>query len=112
MKRSAVSGLKGFSDSEIIELFLSICPYRQHKYALPQIVKKFKSIRGLLAASPDELKQSGLDIRCIDYVKLFREIPIKVLEEKSENSRYMTRPRIFSIISVMPCATLRKRSLK
>jgi DNA repair protein RadC len=82
MKRFTVSGLKGFSNPEIIELFLSICPSLHQKYPLPQIIKKFRNIRELLAASPEELEQAGLDLRCIPYIKLFHEIPARVLEEK------------------------------
>jgi DNA repair protein RadC len=93
MRRFAVSGLKGFSDSEIIELFLSVCPHRRQKYPLPQIIRKFKNIRGLLAASPDELKQVGLNDWCIDYIKLLREIPVKVLEEKIEEQLVFTSPQ-------------------
>jgi DNA repair protein RadC len=82
MKRFAVSGLKGFTDPEIIELLLSFCPRSHQKFPLLQIFKNFKNIRGLLAASPEELKKAGLDDQCIEYVRLFREIPVKALEEK------------------------------
>jgi DNA repair protein RadC len=93
MQRFAVSGLKGFSDPEIIELFLSICPHRRQKYPLAQIIKKFENIRDLLAASPEELKKAGLDYRCTDYIKLFREIPVKVLEEKIKGKPVYESPR-------------------
>jgi DNA repair protein RadC len=93
MMRFAVSGLKDFTDPEIIELFLSLCPYRRQKYPLSQIIKRFKNIRGLLTASSEELKKAGFDYRCIDYIKLFREIPKKVLEEKIKEEPIYKSPR-------------------
>ncbi len=92
MKRFAVSGLKGFTDPEIIELFLSICPYHRQSHPLVQIINKFQNIRGLLAASPEELEQSGLDSRCIHYIRLFRDIPAKVLEDKMKEQPVYKSP--------------------
>jgi DNA repair protein RadC len=93
MKRFVASGLKDLTDPEIIELFLSICPYRNRKSPLPQIIKRFKNIRVFLAASPEELKQAGLDYRCVNFIKLFREIPRKVLEEKVKEAPAYESPR-------------------
>lgn len=93
MQRFAVSGLKGFSDPEIIELFLSMCPYHQQKHPLVQIINIFQNIRGLLAASPEELEQSGLDSRCIHYIRLFRDIPAKVLEDKMKEQLVYKSPQ-------------------
>jgi DNA repair protein RadC len=93
MRRFAVSGLRGLTDPEIIELFLSICPHRSQKYPLAKIIQKFENIRDLLAASPEKLKQAGLDYKCINFIKLFREIPVMVLEEKIKGKPVYESPR-------------------
>lgn len=92
-QRFASSGLKGFSDPEIVELFLSLCPYRRHRQLLPQLIKTFNNVRGLLSASPEELARAGLDPHCIVYISLLREIPVKVLKDKIKEQPYYDSPQ-------------------
>jgi len=52
------SGLKGFHDYEIIELLLSLgTPRKDCKPQAKAAIKKFKNLRGVLEASPEELQQ-------------------------------------------------------
>jgi DNA repair protein RadC len=80
----AVSGLKNFTDEEIIELLMSLCPHGEHGHLLSKLIKTFKNVRGLLAASTEELTKAGLDSLCIAYIQILREIPAEVLKEKIE----------------------------
>ena len=52
------SGLKGFHDYEIIELLLSLgVPRKDCKPQAKEVIKRFKTLRGALEASPEELQQ-------------------------------------------------------
>jgi len=82
-ERFIKSGLEGFSNGEIIELLLSLrLPHRECKRCAKKCIEHFKTLRGLLSASPQELEQVGLTPRCVFSIKLLRELPIEVLKEK------------------------------
>jgi len=52
------SGLKGFHDYEIVELLLSLgTPRRDCKPQAKEAIRKFQTLRGVLEASPEELRQ-------------------------------------------------------
>ena len=52
------SGLKGFHDYEIIELLLTLgTPRKNCKPQAKEALKRFKSLRGVLEAPPEELQQ-------------------------------------------------------
>jgi len=80
--RFAITGLKGFEDSEIIELFLNFCSLGSHQLQAINLIKTFKNIRGFISASTEQLQQAGVDDYCIARIGLLREIPAKVLEER------------------------------
>ena len=52
------SGLAGFHDYEIVELLLSLgTPRKDCKLPAKEAIKRFKTLRGVLEASPEELQQ-------------------------------------------------------
>ena len=52
------SGLAGFHDYEIVELLLTLgSPRRDCKQQAKEAIKRFKTLRGVLEASPEELQQ-------------------------------------------------------
>ena len=77
------SGFDGFSDLQLIELLLSlVLPPRKAKNCSKQCVEQFNNLRGLLAASPQELRQVGLTPRCICGIKLLHALPEQVLKAR------------------------------
>lgn len=57
-QRFQQSGFKGFSEYETIELLLTLCiPRKDVKQPAKQLLKEFKSLYGVLNASPDALSQ-------------------------------------------------------
>jgi len=78
------SGLAGFHDYEIIELLLSLgTPRRDCKQQAKEAIKRFKSLRGVLEASPDELQQiDGIGPHSAFGIKLMQEVAREFLKEK------------------------------
>jgi DNA repair protein RadC len=78
------SGLTGFHDYEIIELLLSLgTPRRDCKQQAKEAIKKFKTLRGVLEASPEELRQiDGIGSHSAFGIKLMREVAREFLKEK------------------------------
>ena len=76
-------GFEGSNDQEIIELLLCLVlsPRKSRKVA-KECIKQFQNLRGLLTASPEELKRVGLTPHCICGVRLLRELPAEVLKQK------------------------------
>jgi DNA repair protein RadC len=78
------SGLKGFHDYEIIELLLSLgTPRRDCKQQAKEAIKKFKTLRGVLEAPPEELQQiDGIGPHNAFGIKLVQEVARESLKEK------------------------------
>ncbi|MDP3879459.1 MAG: DNA repair protein RadC [Dehalococcoidales bacterium] len=78
------SGLKGFHDYEIVELLLSLgTPRKDCKPAAKEAIEKFKTLRGVLEASPDELQQiDGVGPHSAFGIKLVQEVAREFLKEK------------------------------
>jgi len=78
------SGLAGFHDYEIIELLLSLgTPRRDCKPLAKEAIKKFKSLRGVLEAPPEELQRiSGIGSHNVFGIKLVQEVAREFLKEK------------------------------
>jgi len=78
------SGLKGFHDYEIIELLLSLgTPRRDCKKQAKEAIKRFKTLRGVLEASPEELQQiEGIGSHSAFGIKLMQEVAREFLKEK------------------------------
>jgi DNA repair protein RadC len=82
-------GLRGFLDYEVVELLLSLgTPRRDCKEPAKLAMKKFKMLRRVLEASPDELQEiDGLGPRNIIGIRLVQEVSRRFLREKM-----MSRP--------------------
>src|SRR4030042_5039251 len=78
------SGLAGFHDYEIVELLLSLgTPRRDCKAPAKEAIKKFKTLRGVLEASPKELQQiDGIGPHSAFGIKLVQEVAREFLKEK------------------------------
>ncbi|MBN2466572.1 MAG: hypothetical protein JXD19_00335, partial [Deltaproteobacteria bacterium] len=78
------SGLGGFHDYEIIELLLTVgTPRKDCKAQAKAAIKKFKTLRGTLEASPDELQEiKGIGPHNVFGIKLVQEVARKFLKEK------------------------------
>ena len=78
------SGLAGFHDYEIIELLLTLgSPRKDCKQQAKNVIKKFKTLRAALAASPQELQQvEGIGPHSAFGIKLVREVAAEFLRQK------------------------------
>ena len=78
------SGLKGFHDYEIIELLLTLgTPRTDCKDQAKEAIKRFKTLRGVLAAPPEELQKiKGLGPANTFAVKFIQEVAQKFLKEE------------------------------
>ncbi|MFB0558984.1 MAG: DNA repair protein RadC [Dehalococcoidales bacterium] len=78
------SGLAGFHDYEIIELLLSLgTPRKDCKQPAKEAIKKFKGLRGVLEAPPEELQQiDGIGPHNVFGFKLVQEVAREFLKEK------------------------------
>jgi len=83
-ERFLKSGLTGFHDYEIVELLLTLgSPRKDCKLQAKEAIKKFKSLRGVLEASPEELQQiDGIGPHSAFGIKLVREAAREFLKEK------------------------------
>ncbi len=95
------SGLSGFHDYEIIELLLTLgSPRRDCKQQAKEVLKKFKTLRGALAASPEELQEiEGIGPHSAFGVKLVQEVAAEFLRQKIiEKPVYKTGKEIFDYL--------------
>jgi len=78
------SGLKGFHDYEIIELLLSLgTPRKDCKRQAKEVIKRFKTLRGALSASLEELQQiDGIGPHSAFGIKLVQEVAREFLRER------------------------------
>ncbi len=78
------SGLAGFHDYEIIEILLSLgTPRKDCKQQAKEAIKKFKSLRGVLEAPPEELQQiDGIGPHSAFGIKVVQEVAREFLKEK------------------------------
>jgi len=95
------SGLAGFHDYEIIELLLSLgTPRKDCKPAAKEAIKRFKTLRGVLEAPPEELQQiPGIGPHNSFGLKLVQEVAREFLKEKiSEKPVYQSAQEIFDYL--------------
>ena len=83
-ERFVKGGLTGFHDYEIIELLLSLgTPRRDCKRQAKEAITRFKTLRGVLEASPQELQQiDGIGPLSAFGIKLVQEVAREFLKEK------------------------------
>jgi DNA repair protein RadC len=78
------SGLAGFHDYEIIELLLTLgSPRKDCKQQAKEAIKRFKTLREALSASPEELQQvEGIGPHSAFGIKLVREVAAEFLRQQ------------------------------
>jgi len=82
-ERFVREGFKELEDREIIELLLSlVLPVQKAKQLAKACMEQFKNLRDFLAASPEELQQTGITPACMFCIKLLHELPVKVLKQR------------------------------
>jgi DNA repair protein RadC len=75
------SGLAGFHDYELVELLLTLgSPRKDCKPQAKEAIKRFKTLRGVLSASPEELQQ-------IDGIGPHNALGIKLVSEVAREFR-------------------------
>lgn len=92
------SGLSGFQDYEIVELLFSLGRPRQDcKPQAKEAIRRFKSLRGVLEASPEELQQiNGIGPHSIFGIKFMQAVAREFLKEKAlEQPNYNSSQEIF-----------------
>jgi len=83
-EKFARSGLTGFHDYEIVELLLTLgSPRKDCKPQAKEAIRRFKSLRGVLEAPPEELQQiEGIGPHSTFGIKLVQEVAREFLKEK------------------------------
>ena len=83
-ERFIKSGLVGFADYEVVELLLSLgTPRKDCKPQAKEALKKFKTLRGVLSASTEELRQiKGIGPHSAFGIKLMQDVAREYLKEK------------------------------
>jgi DNA repair protein RadC len=78
------SGLTGFADYEVVELLLSLgTPRKDCKPLAKEAIKKFKTLRGVLSASMEELQQiKGIGPHSAFGIKLMQDVARENLKEQ------------------------------
>ena len=95
------SGLKGFHDYEIIELLLTLgTPRKDCKQQAKEAIRRFKSLRGVLEAPPEELQQiEGIGPHSTFGIKLVQEVAREFLKEKIiDKPVYQSAKEIFDYL--------------
>ncbi len=83
-ERFLAGGLEGFHDYEVIELLLTLAtPRKDCKRAAKAVLKRFKTLQGVLEASSRELcKIAGIGPKNLFGIKLIKAVADRYLEKK------------------------------
>ena len=83
-ERFLAGGLDGFHDYEVIELLLTLAmPRKDCKDAAKEALKRFKTLQGVLEATPQELgKVDGIGPKNLFGLKLIKAVAERYLEKK------------------------------
>lgn len=81
------AGLAGFLDYEIVEMLLAVgTPRRNCKATAREALKEFRTFRGVLEASPQELQKiPGIGPRNLFGLKLIHEVARRYLKDRMMN---------------------------
>jgi DNA repair protein RadC len=83
-KKFFKSGFKGFHDYEIVELLLTLgIPWKDRKTQAKEAIKRFKTVRGVLQAPPEELREiKGITAYNIFIIKFLQKVAQEFLKEQ------------------------------
>ena len=89
------SGLSGFHDYEVIELLLTLAtPLKDCKEMAKAAVKRFKTFRGVIDASPDELcKIKGIGPVNLFGIRLIKAASDRYLQERLVNKELLNNSK-------------------
>ena len=95
-ERFLQGGLDGFLDYEIVELLLTLgTPRKDCKSVAKETTKKFGGLRGVLEATPEELRQiKGLGLHNIFGLKLFQDLSTRYAKEKLPKKIIFDSPQV------------------
>lgn len=84
------SGLSGFLDYEIVELLLTLgIPRKDRKPQAKEAINRFKSLRGVMEAPPEELQKiKGISAYNTFVIKFVHEVAREFLKEQILNKPY------------------------
>jgi DNA repair protein RadC len=84
------SGLEGFHNYEIVELLLTLgTPRSDCKQQAKEAIQRFKTLRGVLEAPPEELQEiKGIGPTHIFIIKFAQELAREFLKEQILNKSY------------------------
>jgi DNA repair protein RadC len=97
-ERFLKSGIEGFQDYEIVELLISLGRPRVNcKPQAKEAIRRFKNLRGVLEALPEELQQiEGIGPHSIFGIKFMQSVAREFLKEKiMEKPIYNSSQEIF-----------------
>ncbi len=100
-ERFIKAGLKGFHDYEIIELLLTLgSPRKDCKLQAKEAIRRFKTLRGVLEASPDELQQiDGIGPHSAFGINLVQQVAREFLKERIiEQPVYQSSQEVFDYL--------------
>jgi len=100
-ERFIKGGLSSFSDYEIVELLLSLgTPRRDCKQQAKEAIRRFKTLRGVLSASAEELQQiNGIGPHSAFGIRLVQEVAREFLKEKIKDEPvYKSSQEIFDYL--------------
>ena len=83
-ERFLTAGLDGFQDYEVIELLLTLgTPRKDCKDSAKEVLTRFKTLQGVLEASPKELCEvAGIGPKNLFGIKLIKAVADRYLEKK------------------------------
>jgi DNA repair protein RadC len=100
-ERFLKGGLSGFADYEIVELLLSLgTPRKDVKAQAKETLKRFKTLRGVLSASPEELQKiTGIGPHSVFGILLVQAVSREFLKEKILDKHvYQSAQEIFDYL--------------
>lgn len=100
-ERFIKSGLSGFADYEVVELLLSLgTPRRDTKPQAKEAIKRFKTLRGVLSASIEELQEiEGIGPNSALCITLVREVAAEYLKAKVvEGKSYQSSQEVYDYL--------------
>ena len=88
-RRLLQGGIDGFLDYEVVELLLSLVSRKNQKSTARRLLSRFKTISGVLQATPEELQQvDGVGPMNYFGIKLVQEVARRNLQEKIHNAEF------------------------
>lgn len=100
-ERFIKGGLAGFHDYEVVELLLTLgSPRKDCKEPAKEAVERFKTLRGVLEASPEELQEiKGIGPHNAFGIKFVREVAREFLKQKIlDKPIYQSSQEIFEYL--------------